>query len=266
MMGRKELFSTVLAVLGTFLLVGSVNAQDEEDLAKAVQNPLAAMVTLPFQANYNLGIGDEDRTALNLNIQPVIPFPGDDWNIITRTIIPVNSVPIGTTESEFGIGDTAFTLFFSPKSSGKLTWGVGPALTLPTSSNPEILGSGKWSLGPAGVLFYGTGNWTLGIVASQTWSIAGDEDREDVSLFYAQWFVNYNFGDGWALGTAPIVTANWEAESGQEWTIPWGLQISKVHNIGKQPVNLLFGYYTNSEHPDGGPDTQVRFQLNLLYP
>ena len=258
--------SGVLLLLGLCLSAGSVFAQDEADLAKTIQNPLASMVTLPFQANWNTGIGDDDRTALNLNIQPVIPFPGEQWNIITRTIIPVNSVPIGTTESEFGIGDTSLSVFFSPNSSGNLTWGIGPALTMPTSSNPEILGSGKWSIGPTGVLFYATGKWTMGLVASQTWSFAGDDDRDDVNFFFAQWFLNYNMGNGWAIGSAPIITANWEAESGQEWTIPWGLQVSKVLKFGGQPVNLLMGYYTNSKHPDNGPEGQVRFQLNLLYP
>ena len=263
---NRLLHNILLVFLGFGLSAGAAYAQDEADLAKTIQNPIAAMVTRPFQANWNRGIGDDDRTGMNLNIQPVIPFPGDKWNIITRTIIPVNSVPIGTSASEFGIGDTSFSMFFSPNDSGKLTWGIGPALSLPTSSNPEILGSGKWSIGPTAVVFYGTGNWTMGAVASQTWSFAGDSDREDVNFFFAQWFVNYNLGNGWAIGTAPIVTANWEAESGQEWTIPLGLQVSKVLRLGKQPVNLLLGYYENVEHPDGGPESQIRFQLNLLYP
>lgn len=240
-------------------------AASADDLAKTVQNPLANMVTLPFQANWNRGIGDEDRTGININIQPVIPFPGEKWNIITRTIVPVNSVPIGASFSEFGIGDISFSMFFSPNKGGKLTWGVGPAAYLPTASS-EVLGSGKFSIGPTGVIFYGTGNWTMGAVASQTWSVAGDDDRDDFSLFFVNLLLNYNLGNGWAIGTAPIITANWEAESGQEWTVPLGLQISKVTHFGHQPVNLLFGYYDNVEHPDNGPESQVRFQLNMLYP
>jgi len=261
------LWGSVLVLCGSCFTVGTACAQDEADLAKTIQNPLASMATLPIQVNWNEGVGDFDRTAMNMNIQPVIPFTGGDkWNMITRTIIPVNSVPIGQTESEFGIGDTSFSLFFSPKDSGKLTWGIGPALTLPTASNGEVLGSQKWSIGPTGVLFYGTGKWTMGIVASNTWSFAGEDDREDVNFFFAQWFVNYNVGDGWALGTAPIVTANWEAASDQRWTIPWGLQVSKILKLSNQPVNLLFGYYTNSEHPDNGAESQVRFQINFLFP
>ena len=242
-------------------------AQDEADLAKTVQNPIANIVTLPIQVNWNTNVGDFDRTAMNMNIQPVVPFSGGEkWNIITRTIIPVNSVPVGATLSEFGIGDVNFSAFWVPKDAGSLIWGVGPAVVLPTASNQEVLGSGKFSVGPTGVVFYSTGAWTMGAVANNVWSFAGDDEREDVNRFFMQWFVNYNLGKGWALGTAPIVTADWKADSGNRWTIPWGLQVSKVTSLGRQPVNLLFGYYTNSEHPDGGADGQVRFQINLIYP
>ena len=169
----KRIGLIVLVSFGVGAWSGPASAQgDEAELAKTIQNPLASMVTLPIQVNWNGGVGDNNRTAMNMNIQPVVPFPGEDWNIITRTIIPVNSVPIGQSASEFGIGDTSFSMFFSPNKGGNLTWGIGPALTIPTSSNPEILGSGKWSIGPTGVLFYGTGNWTMGFVASQSWSFA----------------------------------------------------------------------------------------------
>lgn len=237
-----------------------------DSLAKAVQNPLASMVTLPLQANYNGGVGPDDRTFFNLNVQPVVPFLGKEWNIIARTIIPVNSVPQGPTDSEFGLGDTSLTLFWTPAKASKLIWGAGPAFGLPTASNPEVLGSEKLSVGPSGVLFYSTGKWTMGGVASNIWSIAGESDREDVNLFTLQYFLNYNLGKGWAIGTAPVLSANWEADSDNTWTIPWGLQISKVTAFGAQPVNLLIGYYTNSENPDNGPEDQVRLQLNFLFP
>jgi hypothetical protein len=244
------------------------NKDDASALAKQVQNPLATLVSLPLQANYNNGVGADDRTFFNLNIQPVIPFPGEKWNVITRTIIPLNSAPVpgSETESEFGLGDTSLSMFWSPAKASKLTWGVGPAISIPTSSNPEALGSGKWSLGPTGVIFYGTGNWTLGGVVSNIWSVAGDSDREDVNFLVAQWFVNYNFGRGLALGTAPIITCDWEAESGEQCTVPWGLQISKVTYFGARPVNLILGYYVNSEHPTGGAENQARIQVNFMFP
>ena len=248
------------------LFANTANGQDADALAKAAQNPLATMVTLPLQANWNNGAGEYERTFFNLNIQPVVPIPGENWNVITRTILPVNSAPIGETDSTFGLGDTLLQVFFSPNSSGNLTWGVGPVAQLPTASNPEALGTGKWSLGATGVLFYAKGKWTMGGVASNIWSVAGDSAREDVNLFTLQYFLNYNMGKGWAVGTAPVISANWEADSDNTWTIPWGLQVSKVAKIGSQPVNLLLGYYHNSERPNRGAESQVRFQINFLFP
>ena len=150
-----------LAIGCSLALSGATSAQeaatDAAALAKAVQNPLATLVTLPLQANYNTGAGPYDRTLFNLNVQPVVPFPGEKWNVIARAILPVNSVPLGATESEFGIGDTTLTLFWSPAKAGSLTWGVGPVFGLPTASNPQVLGSEQWSLGPSAVLFYSVG-------------------------------------------------------------------------------------------------------------
>ena len=259
----------VAALLLICLTVHFQTAHADEgttQLAKAAQNPLAALVSLPFQANFNNGFGEYDRMFFNLNIQPVVPFPGERWNIISRTIIPVTSVPIGELDSVFGIGDTSLSLFWTPAKASALTWGIGPAIMLPTASNQEILGSGKFSIGPTGVVFYNVGKWTMGAVASNVWSVAGDSERDDVNFFYAQYFLNYNFGGGWALGTAPILTCNWEAESGNQWTIPWGVQVSKVTHFGNQPVNLLLGYYSNAEHPAGAADSQVRFQINFMFP
>lgn len=241
-------------------------AAGAEDLARQAQNPIASLVSLPLQANYNRGVGEDDRTLFNLNIQPVIPFDRGTYNVITRTIIPVNSVPVGTSDSVFGIGDSTLTMFFSPKSSGKLTWGFGPIIGIPTASNPEVLGSEKWSLGPSGVIFYSLGSWTMGFVASNLWSIAGSDEQPDTNFFTMQYFFNYNFGRGWAVGTAPIITANWEAESGEQWTIPFGVQVSKVTSFGSQPVNLLIGYYNNAKHPTDGAERQFRVQLNFLFP
>jgi len=257
-------------VLDDETAIAEAVGQDAEaaELAKAAQNPLANLITFPLQANWNDGAGEYDRRIFNLNIQPVIPIAGEKWNIITRTIIPVNSVPVGETDAVFGIGDTSLSLFWSPAKASSLTWGIGPAFTLPTASNPELLGSGKFSVGPTGVIFYGVGKWTMGIVASNVWSVGGDSDRADVNFFFAQWFLNYNFGHGWALGTAPINTCDWEADtgSGDPCTIPLGLQISKVSHLGSRPVNFLLGYYKNVKHPDGAPESQVRIQVNFMFP
>ncbi len=257
-----------LVILSTAALAADKAAltHEADDLAKVAQNPLATMVTLPLQSNWNTGVGEYDRTMYNLNIQPVIPFPGEKWNVINRVIMPVNTIPIGEYDSTSGLGDTMWQIFFSPNTEGAVTWGVGPVFNLPTAANQELLGSGKWGAGPTGVIFVSLGKWTFGGVASNIWSFAGDSDREDINRLTAQWFINYNFGGGWALGTVPTVTADWTAESGEQWTVPWGLQLSKVMPIGRQPVNVLVGYYVNSEHPTNGPESQVRFQVNFLFP
>lgn len=243
-----------------------LQAQDQAALAKTAQNPLATIVTFPFQFNFNNGVGPFERRQTTLNIQPVIPFAAGDLTIIARTIIPYLSIPVGTTDALTGFGDWSLSLFVSPEPTGDLSWGVGPAFVLPTATNPAALGSGKLSVGPTAVLFWGPGNWTLGFVVNNVWSILGDSDRESVSKFFAQWFLNYNFGGGWALGTAPIVTADWKAPSGEQWVFPLGLQLSKVLKFGTMPANVLVGYYSNVEHPDGGADEQIRVQVNLMFP
>lgn len=258
----------LVALAMLFVFPVSADAQDAgaADLAKQIQNPLASVVTLPFQANHNQNVGEFDRTLTNINFQPVIPFPGEKWNLVSRSIIPYISIPIGETAAETGLGDLTTTLFASPAKPGAVIWGLGPVLQLPTASNPELLGTDKLSIGPSAVLFWGPGNWTLGTVVWQLWSIAGEDSREAVSAMTAQWFINYNFGKGWVLGTAPIITCNWKAESGEQCTVPWGAQLSKVLMFGSRPVNLLAGYYYNSEHPESGADSQFRIQINLLYP
>jgi hypothetical protein len=244
-------------------------------LAKTVQNPIASLVSLPFQYNMNTNVGPYDRVQTTLNIQPVVPFKlGENSNLITRLIMPVTSIPIGENLSEFGIGDFQLAMFWSPRPKGSLTFGVGPQINLPTASNEELLGTGAVSMGPTGVLFYSTGKWTMGAVASNVWdvwdAVGRTSEAKDVNFFFAQWFLNYNFGKGLALGTAPIITCDWNYETSgdddDQCTFPLGLQISKVTFAGKQPMNLLLGYYYNVNHPINGADGQVRLQVNFMFP
>ena len=168
-----------VAALTLMLFAANALAQDSVEadkaaLAQKIQNPLASVISLPMQFNFNEGVGQYDRRFLNLNVQPVIPYPGENWNLITRTIIPINSIPVGETDSVFGFGDTNLSLWWSPAKAGSVTWGLGPSFTIPTASNPEVLGSDKLSIGPTGVLFISTGKWTMGAVASNVWSVAGN--------------------------------------------------------------------------------------------
>lgn len=247
--------------------VPSWSQQSEEDLAKAAQNPIASLISLPFQNNTNFNIGPNNRTQNVLNIQPVWPFARGNWNIITRTIVPVISQPdfTSTSGSTFGLGDINLSVFLSPAESGKVVWGVGPIFSFPTASD-DVLGSKKWGIGPSAVALMIPSPWVIGVLVNNIWSFAGDDARADINAFLLQYFINYNLADGWYLTSAPILTANWEAASGQEWTIPFGGGVGKIFRVGKQPMNGQISAYGNVKKPDGGPDWQLRVQLQFLFP
>jgi len=264
------LFGAVIALpasaapkAGDGIIEAGENETDE--LARAAQNPVASMISLPFQNNTNFNFGPQEKTQNILNIQPVWPFElNENWNVITRTIVPVISQPASTPaqDREFGLGDTIFTAFFSPKDSGEWIWGVGPALLLPTSTD-DRLGAGEWGAGPSAVVLTMRGPWVVGSLFSNVWSFTGDEQ---VNLFSWQYFVNYNLDDGWYLTSAPVITANWEANSDNRWTVPFGGGAGKIFKIGNQPMNVSAAAYYNVEKPDFGADWQARLQVQFLFP
>ena len=251
----------------------------EEELAKQTQNPVADLISVPFQNNFNFGTGSKNRTVWILNIQPVIPIKiGEEWNLITRTIMPVINQPslFPGTSSATGLGDINPTFFFSPAKSGELIWGVGPTFTLPTATD-SLLGAGKFSMGPAAVALTIQGHWVYGALANNQWSVAG-WGKQNVNAFLLQPFVNYNLPDGWYLLTAPIMTANWAAaKAGDVWTVPLGGGVGKLfrlgeilplegHAIAKLPINTQLQAFGNVHRPEFGSDWQLRFQVQLLFP
>lgn len=211
------------------------------------------------------GLEEHDRTLNVVNVQPVYPMTLGKVNLINRLIMPVMWQPIGRDDTEFGLGDFQYTAFFSPAKAGKVIWGVGPAFLFPTATD-DALGTGKWSAGPSAVVLTMPGRWVLGALANQLWSFAGEDDRPDVSSMLIQPFINYNFDKGWYLTSSPIITANWEADSDQRWTVPVGGGVGKIFKIGKQPLNAQVGAYYNVEHPDGGADWNLRVQLQFMFP
>ena len=248
--------------------ITKLNAQEKtaEDIEKAAQNPIASLYVLPFQNNTQFGIGAENRTQNITNVQPVIPIGlGSKVNLIIRTIIPLINQPLADDKSKFGLGDVALSLFFTPRKPGKLIWGVGPAIGIPTATD-AVLGTGKWSAGPSVIVLVQPGTWTFGMVVQNTWSFAGKSDRADVNAFYSQIFIVKNIKKGWYVNSAPIITANWYAESGQEWLVPVGAGFGKIFRIGKLPVNAQMGYYNYIIAPDNGPAWQLRAQLNFMFP
>ena len=236
---------------------------DMEELAKQTQNPVADLISLPFQNNTDGGLGATGAIQNTTNIQPVYPVNlNDDWLMITRTILPVvyQEELLPGAGSKFGLGDTTFSAFFSPRSKSKTVWGVGPVALLPTSTS-DRLGAGEWGLGVSGVALTMPGDWVVGGVVSNVWSFEGA-----VNFFTLQPFVNYNLGQGWYLVSAPIMTANWEAPDGEQWRVPLGGGAGRTFRIGKLPVNLNAQYYSYVETTSGGPEWQLRLQLQFLFP
>jgi hypothetical protein len=225
------------------------------------------LISLLFQNNTNFNFGTDERTQNILNIQPVWSLElNDDWNFITRTILPVVSQPLPDGDRKNGLGDITFTGFFSPKASGDWTWGVGPVVLIPTNTD-DVLGSGQWGLGASLVILTTPGKWVVGSLFSNLWSVTdktvfddllGDEVQQEINFFAWQYFINYNFDKGVYLTSAPIITANWEADSDNRWTVPFGIGIGKVAKFGKQPVNGSIQGYYNVKKPEFGADWQLK--------
>jgi hypothetical protein len=252
--------------------------QSTQDLAVAAQNPVAAMYSLPFQNNIYGGVGpSHDATANVLNIQPVLPFTVGDWNIISRTIAPLIYLPslaTGTSEitgesllssSHFGLGDINQSFYFSPANAADLIWGIGPSFNLPTATSTP-LGSPKFSMGPAAVALVTPKPLVMGTLVRQLWSVAGPSNRSNVSQLLLQPFFNYNMEEGWYLVSSPIITANWEATSGNKWAFPIGAGIGKIFKIGEQPMNASLQAFDYVASPSGGPRWAIRAQLQFLFP
>ena len=271
----------VLAMLfGTAQLVRA-----EEDLAKQSQNPLGTIISSPFENNVYFGVGPSENTGYGLTWKPVYPADLGNWNLINRFVIPAlyspgqdedlfldSTIEFGNSSltkllsgSAFGLGDITYSAYLSPKNSGSWIWGVGGAFVLPTATEDRYA-SDKWSAGPAFVALTMPGNWVTGVLLQNVWSFAGDDDARDVNKFLFQYFINYNFGDGWYLSSTPIITANWEAGSGNQWTVPFGGGVGKLVKHGKLPVDYKLTAYWNAEKPEFGPDWQLQFTIKFLLP
>jgi len=239
----------------------------DEALAKQAQNPVADLISVPFQSNTNFGVGPNNAVQEVFNIQPVIPIHLGTFNLITRTIIPLISQPSsnpGETLSTFGLGNINTTLFLSPRGAGAFTWGIGPVFGFPTNTSP-VLGVAKWTFGPAVVLVGMTGPWVLGVLVNNVWSWAGGASQ-NVNAFLLQYFVNYNFPGGWYLTSSPVVTANWlAAPYSNKWTFPVGAGGGKMVRLGVHPLNLNAAAYYNIWRPAGGPTWQLRLTAALLF-
>jgi hypothetical protein len=293
MAGKRRFTFSLCFLCYLFVFAGSISGQDSaatpsvqapdktptaapaggdgEALRKASQNPIASLISVPLQNNTNFGIQPGSRTQDVLNIQPVIPVGvSANWNVIVRWIIPIVWQPLPAEApapevGKYGFGDMQPSFFFSPKKSGKLIWGAGPVIQLPTATD-DYLGQGKLGVGPTFLALTQPGHWTIGALANNIWSVAGSGGRPDVNQFLMQYFINYNLNKGWYLGTQPILTANWEATNGDRWVVPFGGGIGRVMRLGMQPVNIQLGFYGNAVHPTNTSSWSMRAMFVLLFP
>jgi hypothetical protein len=256
----EKRFSTALAlVLIAVVLCTPVEAQDDSDLAQDLTNPVADLLTIPIQMNYDQNFGPaDDGWKLQTNIQPVLPFNvNDDWNLITRTIMPViwQDEIVPGAGSQFGLGDINLSLFFSPKKpTNGVIWGVGPVLYLSTATD-ELLGAEKWGAGPTAIALTMRGRWTMGALANHVWSFAGSDDRDDLNSTFVQPFVAY---------TTPSAWTYWSTSG---WSVPINVAVARLVMMGRLPVSLQAGLGRWLKSPDTGPDGwRFRVQANFVLP
>jgi hypothetical protein len=237
-------------------------------LAQQLSNPVASLVSVPFQSNWDFGVGPEEKQRYLLNFQPVMPFSlNDDWNLIARVIVPVISQPplVPGGQPTFGMGDFVTSFFLSPAKPSAFIWGVGPALLVPTTSDP-FLGTGRWGAGPTGVVLVQSGPLTYGALANHIWSYGGDSTREEVNQTFVQPFLSYGTSNGYTFTLQAEASGNWEAPEGERWTVPVHFIVSKVTRLGRRPISFAIGPGFFVARPEGAPQWRLRVALTLLFP
>jgi hypothetical protein len=240
-------------------------APSAEELAKLKQNPLSGLREIIFQAEVSPDVPGSGKTFGSYSIQPVWPFSlSRDWKVITYTILPVLQMPVPGENTKVGLGDTLINLYVTPKKPGAIIWGVGPAILLPTRTDPA-LGPNTVSLGPALILYYEKGAASAGVVLQNIWSLGGSGINE-VNLLGAQYFITYNLPKGWFLYSNATISSNWLADADDRWTVPVGGGFGKVFNIAKQSVSLSAQAFYNVVTPREGPDMTGIVQFSLLFP
>jgi hypothetical protein len=228
------------------------------------QNPIANVISIPFQNNTYLNDGPYRHNLNVLLVQPVIPIAiNADWNVISRWVTPLISTPRVSPSmgGKFGLGNIEPEFYFSPTHVGSVIWGVGPKLWFPTATD-KSLGLNKWGAGPTAVALTIQGHWVVGALANNVWAGSSGQTASQLTL---NPFVNYNLSDGWYISSAEIITANWRAKSGQKWTVPLGGGVGRLFNVAALPINARFQAFNNVVHPQDAPDWQLQFQLQLLF-
>ncbi len=240
-------------------------AEDAHELAKKLSNPVASLISFPFQSNFDFGMGTGSGWRYQLNIQPVVPFRlNDRWNLISRTILPViHQRHVVDTGTQSGLGDITQSFFFSPPAKNGLTWAVGPALLIPTATN-DLLGTEKFGVGPTALVLKQNEGWTYGMLTNHIWSVAGSDDRASVNSTFLQPFLAYNTRDAWTYTVNTESSYDWTAN---QWSVPINVTLSKLVKFGRHPVSLGGGIRCWVTSPAGGPENcGFRMVVTPLFP
>jgi hypothetical protein len=252
-----------LGILMLTLAGVALAAESNEELAKKTQNPVASMISVPLQFNWDFRLGpDDNRSNFLLNMQPVIPISlNDNYNLILRTIIPIkaNEFPA----SVGGLGDVVQSFFFSPKKpmNGWIV-AAGPVMLYPTATD-ETLGGRKWGAGPTAVLLKQQSGFTYGVLGNHLWSFAGSSDRSDVNATFLQSFLSFTTKSYTTFGVNTESTYDW---TNSQWTVPINVSVTQLLKIGGQPLTVQLGYRYYAEAPTNGPSWGLRFAVTLLFP
>lgn len=281
----KRIFGIFIMILGFIMSLahlsqvwaqGTPGDAVTAELAKKTQNPVSDLISLPIEYWHYDGMAN-GASADVLILKPVVPVKLGNLNLVNRAILPYLWIDAGSggkelgeidtqpiRQKENGLGNIQYQGFLTPSKPSKVIWGIGPVFEFPTNQNN--LGSEKWSAGPAAVVLAMPGQWVFGALAQNVWSYAGPKDAASVNKFTFQYFINYNLGSGWYLTSTPLITADWQANSSNRWTIPFGGGLGRLVRFGKLPVDFKLQAFGNLEKPDGGPDWSLQFALKFLFP
>ncbi len=264
---RKIALILVILVSANSAYADASAIDAESALAKKAQNPVENMISLPFNNNFNFNYGPANQLQFVLNMKPVIPIElNDSWNLITRTIIPMQVQPTLPSGGYMtGLGDINPTFFLSPSRPGKIVWGVGPSIIFPTATRQQM-GQGKYSVGPSVVVLTMPGHWVVGALSSATWTVGGQSSRPGIEIFTLQYFINYNLPKGWYITSQPVISANRKPGSRYSWTVPFGGGAGRVFQLGEQALNTAIEVYKNAKTPQYQSNLQVELSISLLFP